>query len=44
MDKEVWLIRKAGEETSKGGQASTLGRGIGVDVPAYVQELLAMVK
>lgn len=44
VDKEVWLIRKAGEETSRGGQVSTLGRGIGVDVPAYVQGLLAMVK
>lgn len=44
VDKEVWLIRKAGEETSKGGQVSSLGRGIGVDVPAYVRELLAMVK
>ena len=43
VDKEVWLVRNAGEE--KNGQlANGLGRGIGVDVPAYVQDLLAMLK
>lgn len=41
VDKEVWLIRKSGEEKGQ-SQAGELGRGIGVDVPAYVQSLLAI--
>lgn len=43
VDREVWLIRKAGEEKGK-DQANRLGRGIGVDVASYVQELLAMMR
>lgn len=39
-DKEIWLVRKAGDGNGRGDEKQGLARGIGVDTRLYIDELL----